>query len=137
MNAMNRQQRRSAERASRRDAVDYAARIVKRDQAMRAAKARLERNGITMEDVDKAGRDGYMQGYDAAACDTVQACYAAICLALKEKHGFGKKRCAEVLRAVDDIIIYRLTGRELVQQVWDEIGLKLDFNAPMDRVEEA
>lgn len=133
---MNRQQRRNAERETRRSANEYAAMIVKRDQAKRAAKAKLERNGITVEDVDKAGREGYMQGYDTAACDTIQACYAAMCLALKEKYGFGKKRCAEVLRAVDDTIIYRLTGRELIQQVWDSIGLKLEFDAPMDRITE-
>lgn len=133
---MNRQQRRKADREKRRDASEYAAMIVKRDQAIRAAKAKLERNGITMEDVDKAGRDGYAQGYEVASCDTVLACYAAICLALKETHGFGKKRCAEVLRKVDDIILYRLTGQDLVNRVWDEMGLRLEFNAPFDRIEE-
>lgn len=133
---MNRQHRREAAREARRDVSEYAAMIVKRDQAIRAAKAKLERNGITMEDVDKAGKDGYVQGYEAAGCDTVRACYAAICLALKEVHGFGKKRCTEVLRKVDDIILYRLTGQELVDQVWDEMGLRLEFNAPFDRIEE-
>lgn len=133
---MNRQQRRAAERTAKRDASNYAAYITKRDRAYNAAKAKLERNGITIEDLDKAGKDGYMQGYDVAASDTLKACYSAVCLALKEMHGFGKKRCADVLRRIDDTLLYRLTSEDLIQQVWDELGLRLEFNAPLDRIEE-
>jgi hypothetical protein len=96
----------------------------------------LERNGITIADLEKAGNDGFAKGYEVASFDTIKACYAALCLALKEIHGFKKKRCARVLRAVDNAVLYRLTGDDLIQQVWDEIGLNINFNDPLDRIEE-
>lgn len=133
---MNRQQRRAAERSAKRDASSFAQYIVRRDQAHNAAKAKLERNGITIADLEKAGNDGFAKGYEVASFDTIKACYAAICLALEEIHGFKRKRCARVLRAVDNAILYRLTGDDLIQQVWEEIGLNINFNDPLERIEE-
>lgn len=133
---MNRKQRRAAERIERRDAANYAAYIVRRDSERNARKAKLERNGITIADLDKAIKDGYEEGYKIAGYDTIKACYAATCLALKRLHGFGKLRCSRVLRAIDDIVLYRLTGEDLIQQVWDEIGLTLDFDAALNRLED-
>lgn len=133
---MNRQQRRAAERETRRNAAEHAAYVVKRDKAYNAAKARLERNGITFEDLDKAEKDGFAKGYEVASADTIKACYAAMCLALKEMHGFGRKRCKEMLMAVDNIVLYRLTGDDLIEQVWNDIGIRLEFNDPLNRIEE-
>lgn len=133
---MNRQQRRAAERENRRNASEQAAYIIRREEARNAKKAKLERNGITIADLEKATNEGFEKGYQIASADTIKACYAAMCLALKEIHGFKKKRCRRVLQAVDQIILYRLTGDDLIEQVWREIGLQLNFNEPLDRLEE-
>ena len=133
---MNRQQRRAAERRANREANAYAAYIVKRDQERNAKKAKLERNGITVADLDKAIKDGYSEGYQVAGFDTIKACYAATCLALKRMHGFGKRRCAKILKTMDELVLYRLTGEDLIQQVWDELGLKLEFTSALDRIQE-
>ena len=63
-------------------------------------------------------------------------CYAAVALVMKEKYGFGAKRVRDVLTALDEKMIYALTSQELIDQVWDEIGLYLDFQEPMDRITE-
>ena len=99
---------------------------------------RIQRNGITLEDL-KAAEDRAMQdGYLAGKIETLKLCYAGMCLALHEKYGFGLKRCKDALNAVDEKIVYALTSEELVDEVFASVGLEIDFKDafPGERVTE-
>ena len=99
---------------------------------------RIQKNGITLEDVKRAEEKSYAQGVQAGIENTMKTCYAAICLALNELHGFGTKRCKDVLNAVDEKVVMALTSDEAIQEVFDRMGLVIRFNAgPLEeRVEE-
>lgn len=94
----------------------------------------LVKNGITPDDLKKSFDEGYAAGFGDAAPSTFKTIYAAICLALHEMHGFGAKRCLDTLKCVDRIVIEQLTSAEAIQAVYDQIGLELDFNDPIDVV---
>lgn len=100
------------------------------------AVARIERNGITIQDLERNFDRGVKQGYEAGAQHSLKACYAALCLALREMHGFGAKRCMDVLRTVDEKILYALTSDELMDQVFSDLHLTLNFREtfPDDRI---
>lgn len=99
---------------------------------------RINRNGITLDDVKRAEDESYQRGVNVGIENTMRTCYAAICLALHELHGFGKERCARVLNNVDERITMALTSEEAIREVYDEIGLTIEFrDMPGERIREA
>lgn len=136
---MNRKERREQERMLAREnkqAERYAQMVIEREKVRHKHVMRIEQNGITIADLEKEFNKGYSAGFSAAAEPTYRTMMASICLVLKELHGFGKKRIKDVLAAVDNKVIYSLTSSELVDEVFDSIGLKLLFSEPFDRVQE-
>lgn len=99
---------------------------------------RISKNGITLEDVKRAEDEAYSRGVREGIDSTMRTCYAAICLALHEMHGFGTKRCKDVLNRVDETITMTLTSQDAIQQVYDEMGLEIRFkeDIPGERVQE-
>lgn len=97
----------------------------------------LVKNGITIKDLEKNFEEGYHAGFADAAPGTFKTIYAAICLVLNEKYGFGRKRCCDVLTAVDRCVTDHLTSAETIEEVWQRIGLMLDFNDGIDRIKES
>lgn len=97
----------------------------------------IQKNGITLDDLKRAEDDGYQRGVQTGIESTMQTCYAAICLALHELHGFGKERCAKVLNSVDEKITMSLTSEETIREVYDTMGLEIVFKGlPGERIEE-
>lgn len=97
----------------------------------------IERNGITLDDLKRAEDEGYQRGVQTGIESTMRTCYAAICLALHELHGFGKERCARVLNSVDEKIVMSLTSEEAIREVYDQMGLEIVFKGlPGERIEE-
>lgn len=88
------------------------------------------KNGITPQDLEKEFERGRLDGFKTAAEPMLKTCYAAICLALNDVHGFGAKRCFDVLVAVDDYVANSLTSAEAIEEVFDRMGLELDFGSP-------
>ena len=137
---MNRQQRREQMREERREALKIP--LHKRQKMMADAEARarlltqLVQNGITPEDLKKNYDIGYSDGYRSAGEEIIKSCYAAVCATLEELHGFKRKRCLEILNAVDKRILYTLNSQEAIDEVYDRIGLKLNFKDPFYRVQE-
>lgn len=125
---MNRQQR----RAQKKEKVPAYHRLTIEER-----KEKLMRNGITPEDLTRAYENGYNHGFSDACPSTFKSIYAAVCLVLNEKHGFGRKRCRDVLNAVDTCVIDQLTSTEAIDAVYEKIGLELDFGETLDdRVKE-
>lgn len=126
---MNREQRR-AQKKSQRGQPSY--HRMNKEQRIEA----LIKNGITLEDLERNYTEGYNAGFSEACPGTFKTIYAAVCLALHEKHGFGKKRCAEVLREVDKYVMESLTSAEAIDAVYRRMGLELVFDDPIDRINE-
>lgn len=97
----------------------------------------LVKNGITIKDLEENYNKGYEAGFAVASEPVIKTCYAAVCLALNELHGFGMKRCKDVLNLVDEKILFSLTSMETIEEVWQKIGLQIDFNEVVsDRITE-
>ena len=90
----------------------------------------LFRNGITADDLKMS----YDEGAEAGKKMAVITCYAAVCMMLKEKYGADQDAIVEALRDVDDRIVFALGEEEAREQVYREIGIRLDFKAPMERI---
>lgn len=97
----------------------------------------MVQNGITVHDLQANFDKGYRAGYRKAGEQIVKGCYAAVCLALNELHGFGHKRCRDVLCKIDELMLYQLTTDEAVNEVWEKTGLKIHFDEALDRVSDA
>ena len=123
---MNRQQRRKANK----EKPAYLR------ESKQEIEKRLIKNGITTKDLEANYNKGWQDGFKKAAEPVIQGCFAAICLALNDIHGFGKKRCAEVLNAVDQHLTYSLTSKEAIDEVYKRIGLRIEFSEAFDRVQE-
>lgn len=95
--------------------------------------ASLQRNGITIEDLDKSYHEGYDEGARIAAENTLKNIFAAVALVLHEDYDFDDNRCMDVLNAIDQKVIYALDSREMVQQVWDDLSIEMRFDGnPLD-----
>ena len=132
---MNREQRRAQKKAQRGQPKP------KQPQYLRMTKEQrmdaLVKNGITITDLEENYNKGYEAGFAVASGPVIKTCYAAVCLALNELHGFGMKRCKDVLNLVDEKILFSLTSMETIEEVWQKIGLQIDFNEVVsDRITE-
>lgn len=124
---MNRQERRKKIKST----PSYKRGLTKEDKIKKFYK-----NGITNDDLKEEFRKGYEAGFSAASQPIIRTCYAAICLALNELYGFGQKRCENVLNLVDEKIEESLLSEEAINEVWEKIGLAIDFDSLYNRIDE-
>lgn len=122
---MNRKERRAAQKA-----LPGWKRGTTHDQRVSA----LIKNGITPRDVQQAFDDGFKQGFDKASPGITKTLYAAVALALHDLYGYGGTRCKRVLERVDWYVLNALTSAEAIEEVYDRMGIILDFNEGIDRV---
>lgn len=87
----------------------------------------MVQNGIKPKDLEREYEAGYRQGRLEVTAPVFKTLYAAMCLALNDLHGFGEKRCYDVLCRVDELVTYHLTSEEAKQEVFDRMGLELSF----------
>lgn len=133
---------REAGRAERQKYVDAFWRLTPEERAQRmadnAAFQRINRNGITLEDLKNAEIQGRADGYRVGKEETLIICYASFLLALHELHGFDAEQCMELLNLADEKITYTLTSAEAIKEVYDEMGLTLNFSEelPGERIQE-
>lgn len=95
------------------------------------------KNGITLNDLEKAENDAYNQGLDIgfkqAAPSVIKMAYAAIILALNDK-GLTSIDSYELLRSVDHYILTGLTSIEMCDEVLERTGIELNFGEPTGAV---
>ena len=97
---------------------------------------KLVKNGITPDDLEKEYDRGFDDGFKRAADPIMKGCFAAVCLALSDLHGFGRKRCMDVLNAMDNHLTMTLTSADAIESVYRRMGLVIEFREPFDRVRE-
>lgn len=92
---------------------------------------RIQKNGITLEDLKRAEDEAYHKGVTNGIESTMKTCYAAICLAMHELHGFGRLRCRRLLNRVDETLTMTLTSQDAIDEVYQTMKLKIDFREQM------
>ena len=132
---MNRQQRRAYARNNYYRTGDLD-RLLKEQDARTAAKQRLEKNGITVEDLE----ENFNKGYKAGVGDTVEimskSAYAAAVLALKREFGFGTKRMLKFITAMDNLMVTCIDREDMIAEACQETGIVFRPEAGVDRFSE-
>ena len=120
-----REMRRKAEREQRAEKQRQAAAIL----ATRDLEERKRLLAKAMADSEKEARN-----------QAVEYCfhsiYAAVLLAAQEVYGFGHKRAWRLLKRADEIICTTLDSEEVIREVWERMGLEINFREGIDRIRE-
>ena len=124
---MNRADRRAASRELAHDGKLYSNYVIKRDAAKNAEKAKLERNGITAEDLKREYERGRSEAINAESDFAVKMIYCGFALALKREFGFGRERIIRAIKAADSIILEELTTEDIIDRVSRELGIAMRF----------
>lgn len=120
-----REMRRKAEREQKAEKQRQAAAIL----ATRDLEERKRLLAKAMADSEKEARN-----------QAVEYCfhsiYAAVLLAAQEVYGFGHKRAWRLLKRADEIICTVLDSEEVIREVWERMGLEINFREGVDRIRE-
>lgn len=120
-----REMRRKAEREQKAEQQRQAAAIL----ATRDLEERKRLLAKAMADSEKEARN-----------QAVEYCfhsiYAAVLLAAQEVYGFGHKRAWRLLKRVDEIVCTALSSEEVIREVWERMGLEINFREGVERIRE-
>ena len=120
-----REMRRRAEREQKAEKQRQAAEIL----ATRDLEERKRLLAKAMADSEKEARN-----------QAVEYCfhsiYAAVLLAAQEVYGFGHKRAWRLLKRADEIVCTALSSEEVIREVWERMGLEINFREGVERIRE-
>lgn len=80
-------------------------------------------------------REGYKKGREEAMPQAVKAVYAASVLALRHEFKWGQQRCARFIEAMDHELVESIDSDETMDKVFEELGIKINFDDPLEHVE--
>lgn len=120
-----REMRRKAEREQKAEKQRQAAAIL-------ATKDLEERKRL----LAKAMADSEKEARNQAVEYCFHSIYAAVLLAAQEVYGFGHKRAWRLLKRADEIICTALDSEEIIREVWERMGLEINFREGIDRIRE-
>ena len=120
-----REMRRKAEREKKAEKLRQAAAIL-------ATKDLEERKRL----LAKAMADSEKEARNQAVEYCFHSIYAAVLLAAQEVYGFGHKRAWRLLKRADEIICTTLDSEEIIREVWERMGLEINFREGIDRIRE-
>lgn len=120
-----REMRRKAEREQKAEKQRQAAAIL-------AARDLEERKRL----LAKAMADSEKEARNQAVEYCFHSIYAAVLLAAQEVYGFGHKRAWRLLKRVDEIVCTALDSEEVIREVWERMGLEINFREGVERIRE-
>lgn len=120
-----REMRRKAEREQKAEKQRQAAAIL-------ATKDLEERKRL----LAKAMADSEKEARNQAVEYCFHSIYAAVLLAAQEVYGFGHKRAWRLLKRADEIICTALDSEEVIREVWERMGLEINFREGVERIRE-
>ena len=120
-----REMRRKAEREQKAEQQRQAAAIL-------ATKDLEERKRL----LAKAMADSEKEARNQAVEYCFHSIYAAVLLAAQEVYGFGHKRAWRLLKRADEIVCTTLDSEEIIREVWERMGLEINFREGIDRIRE-
>lgn len=117
-----------------------------RRQAEREQKAEKQRQAaaiLATRDLEerkrllaKAMADSEKEARNQAVEYCFHSIYAAVLLAAQEVYGFGHKRAWRLLKRADEIICTVLDSEEVIREVWERMGLEINFREGVERIRE-
>lgn len=84
----------------------------------------------------KAMADSEKEARNQAVEYCFHSIYAAVLLAAQEVYGFGHKRAWRLLKRADEIICTVLDSEEVIREVWERMGLEINFREGVERIRE-
>lgn len=97
---------------------------------------RIQRNGITQQDLDKSYNDGYQAGYMFSATNFFKQMYAAIAKELHES-GNNTEEIVAFLHNVDRRFAVMFDADDEIEDVFNLIGIRMNIdNNSIDRINE-
>ena len=120
-----REMRRKAEREQKAEKQRQAAAIL----ATRDLEERKRLLAKAMADSEKEARNQAVEY-------SFRCIYAAVLLAAQEVYGFGHKRAWRLLKRVDEIVCTALDSEEVIREVWERMGLEINFREGVERIRE-
>lgn len=84
----------------------------------------------------KAMADSEKEARNQAVEYCFHSIYAAVLLAAQEVYGFGHKRAWRLLKRADEIVCTALSSEEVIREVWERMGLEINFREGVDRIRE-
>ena len=84
----------------------------------------------------KAMADSEKEARNQAVEYCFHSIYAAVLLAAQEVYGFGHKRAWRLLKRADEIVCTALSSEEVIREVWERMGLEINFREGIDRIRE-
>ena len=127
---MGRAERRREERRQKQEAVmdrhsAYAQAIVRKDAAKKAAIARIEKNGITLSDLEANYKKGYHDALAWASEYYQPFFYSAIAICAKRDLKFGTTRIQRMLDSVKQMLIEELCTGDILERAKRETGMDI------------
>ena len=117
-----------------------------RRQAEREQKAEKQRQAaaiLATKDLEerkrllaKAMADSEKEARNQAVEYCFHSIYAAVLLAAQEVYGFGHKRAWRLLKRADEIVCTALSSEEVIREVWERMGLEINFREGVERIRE-
>lgn len=116
-----------------------------RRQAEREQRAEKQRQAAILATRDleerkrllaKAMADSEKEARNQAVEYCFHSIYAAVLLAAQEVYGFGHKRAWRLLKRADEIVCTALSSEEVIREVWERMGLEINFREGVDRIRE-
>ena len=120
-----REMRRKAEREKKAEKLRQAAAIL-------ATKDLEERKRLLAKAMANSEKEARNQAVEYC----FHSIYAAVLLAAQEVYGFGHKRAWRLLKRADEIICTTLDSEEIIREVWERMGLEINFREGIDRIRE-
>lgn len=129
---MGREERRREQKRIRREAVES---VSYKDRELFS---KIRNGRVTAEDMEWIEKIGFDKGVKAvgvaAAENTMKSCYAAAALALAEQFDADQDTVCSFLQCMDRKVAFSLDSEEVMQQVFDELNISLNFKKTMDRI---
>lgn len=92
-----------------------------------------------MRHFENGKKAGWEEGWQAGCGYAMKVGFAAAVLAMSEKEGYRSKRNTDMLRRMDEHVLYTLSSDEIIEEAFRKGGVLINFREPFtdDRIQEA
>lgn len=98
-------------------------------------KQSIERNGITLKELEAAREEGRMYGFHQAAWPILRGCFAAAVMAAHDEFDFTDEQCFQMINAMYMKYLYAMDNQELIDDVLRATGIEIRMDDPLEPVQ--
>lgn len=98
--------------------------------------AGFARNGITIADLTREVAKARKQAYEDTVTSVMKVMYAAVAVVLVDEFGFSKDDCLRAIGAIDNKMAITIDSDEIVEEMHEKAGLRINAKEGVERVEQ-